>query len=91
MISIVIFSKVVKYYFSHQELLGCSLALELPNKRSFFVEGNGFKLSNSEVVHFMREGFNGPNVNLMILIHKFVLVLPKIRHWYALERGQCCV
>lgn len=63
------------------------MALELPNERSLFVEGNGFELSNSEVVHFMREGFNGPDVNLMTLIHKFVLVLPKIRHWYTLEVG----
>ena len=76
MVSMVIFNTVVKYWFSHQEVLGCSLALEL----HFPVEGNGFELSNSEVVHFMREGFNGPGVNLMTLIHKFVLVLPKIRH-----------
>lgn len=39
------------------------LALELPNERSLFAEGNGFELSNSEVVHFMREGLNGPDVN----------------------------
>ena len=87
MVSMVIFSKVVTYWFSRHELLGCSLALELPNERSLFAEGNGFELSNSEVVHFMREGFNGPDVNLMTLTHKFVLVLPKIRHCYTLGGG----